>query len=171
MIKAALLYKDELQKKFLEHWYEPGTKYYSGTCCGIPDLVNTNMDKRQYVSIGKDGSVIGYIAHNINWCTRSAQNWGMISFDKGNLTFIRDLRTVVTNLLVKENFNRVEWWCFADNPAVRGYCNFVKRFGGKEVGHMHNSAMFSDGSLHDTLIFEILKEDVYDKVNNSPLRI
>ena len=162
MIKPALLYADQLQKKFIESWYEPETRFYSGLCSGKMELVDNNCDKRQYVSIGKDGDVIGYIAHNVNWCTRSAEQWGMISFDKGNLEFVRDLYQVVTDLFFKENFNRVEWWCFADNPAVRGYKNFVKRFGGALVGELHNSAVFSDGTVHDTYIFEILRENVHN---------
>jgi RimJ/RimL family protein N-acetyltransferase len=86
----------------------------------------------------------------------------MISFDKGNLEFVRDLHKVVTDLFFKENFNRVEWWCFADNPAVRGYKNFIKQFGGALVGELHSSAVFSDGTVHDTYIFEILRENVHN---------
>ena len=162
MIKPALLYADQLQKKVIESWYEPETRFYSGLGSGKIELVDNNYDERQYVSIGKDGNVIGYISHNVDWCTRSASHWLMTSFDKGNLEFVRDLHKVVTDLFFKENFNRVEWWCFADNPAVRGYKNFIKRFGGSIVGELHKSAVFSDGTVHDTYIFEILRENVHN---------
>ena len=160
MIKPALLYKDELQKNYIEQWYTPESKWYSGLCNYTLDVADNNERKRQYVSVDKSGRVIGYIAHNIDWSTRSAQQWGMMSFDKGNLTFVRDLYQVVSDLFLKENFNRIEWWCFTDNPAVRGYKKFIKRFGGHIVGELHNTAAFSDGSIHNSYIFEILKEDV-----------
>lgn len=160
MLKPALLYKDELKRKYVEQWYKPETRYYTGMCNGEIELVDHNEHKRQYVSIDKNGNVIGYIVHNIDWCTRSAQQWGMISFDKGNLEFVRDLYRTVSSLFLTENFNRVEWWCFTDNPAVRGYERFIRRFGGRIAGMLHNAVAFSDGSLHDEYIFEILKEDV-----------
>ena len=84
----------------------------------------------------------------------------MISYNKGNLEFIRDLHKVITDLFLVENFNRVEWWCFKDNPATRGYKKFIKRFGGRIAGELHKSCVFPDGSFHDTYIFEILKEDL-----------
>ena len=131
MIKPALLYEDQLKKKFVEQWYQPLTEYYCGISNFVPELDKSNEHRRQLVSVDEAGNVIGYIAFNVNWTTRSAEQWGMISFDKGNLKFVRDLRNTILDLFYKENFNRVEWRCFADNLAGKGYDKFIKRYGGR----------------------------------------
>lgn len=46
-----------------------------------------------------------------------------------------------------------------DNPSIRGYRNLCKRFGGKEIGQLHQNIKLMDGKLHDTTIFEIMKKD------------
>lgn len=160
MLRPAQLYKDELLKKHYEQWYKPETSYYSGSCNWGLRLEESDEYKRQFVSVDKNNNVIGYIAYNVDFLTRSASCFGMISYSKGNLDFVKDLYKVIKDLFMMEKFNRVEWWCFTDNPAVRGYKNFCKRFGGKIVGTLHNTCMFSDGSLHDSYIFEILREDL-----------
>ena len=160
MLKPALLYKEELLKKHYEHWYKPETSYYSGLCNWSIKIEDNNEYVRQFVSVDKNNNVIGYIAYNVDWNVRSASQFGIISYDKGNIEFVRDLYKTIYDLFFVNNFNRVEWWCFTDNPAVRGYKKFIKRFGGNIVGTVHKSCMFSDGSLHDSYIFEILKEDV-----------
>lgn len=166
MLRPAQLYKEELLKKHYEQWYRPETNYYSGLCNWSLDIKDDNGEKRQFVSVDKNNKVIGYIAYNVEWTTRSASSFGMISYEKGNLEFVRDLYKTVYDLFLVENFNRVEWWCFTDNPAVRGYKNFIKRFGGRIAGELHKSCMFSDGSLHDSYIFEILKEDLIGGAGN-----
>lgn len=55
--------------------------------------------------------------------------------------------------------NRIEWWCYADNPAIRGYRNFIKRHGGRECGYWRQIARLQDGQLHDSVSFEILEEE------------
>ena len=46
-----------------------------------------------------------------------------------------------------------------DNPAIRGYRNFIKKHGGRECGYYRQIARLQDGKLHDRVEFEILKEE------------
>lgn len=64
----------------------------------------------------------------------------------------------------------MSWYCIADNPAIRGYRNFIKRYGGNECGYYRQCTKLQDGKLHDTVIFEIIssefkKEDKNEKRN------
>lgn len=54
----------------------------------------------------------------------------------------------------------MEWWGYKDNPAIKGYRKFIKRFGGRECGYMRQTSKLMDGKLHDSVMFEILKEDI-----------
>ena len=55
--------------------------------------------------------------------------------------------------------NRMSWCCFADNPALRGYRNFIKNHGGKECGYYRQVTKLQDGMLHDKVEFEILASE------------
>lgn len=160
MLKPAQLYKDELQKKNIETWYDQRYMYYhSGTgACDI-ELADNNCDKHQFVSVDKDDNVIGYISYKIDWCALNADNFGIISYDMGNIEFAKDCYKAVCDLFEKYHMNRVGWFAFADNPAIRGYRNFIKRHGGKECAYLRQVSKLTDGKLHDAVEFEILAEE------------
>lgn len=160
MIKTAQLYIDELKIKQLECWYDEKNIYYSGW---VGDLLS-NFDENnegwhQFVSIDKNDNIIGYISYGVDWVTMTADRFGIISFDKGNIEFARDLYKVIYDLFKKYNMNRVSFSCIADNPAIRGYRNFIKRYGGKECAYYRQCTKLQDGKLHDTVSFEILKNE------------
>ena len=91
MLKPAQLYKDELQKKNIETWYDQRYMYYhSGTGAYDISFADNNCDKHQFVSVDKDDNVTGYISYNIDWCALSADNFGIISYDIGNVEFAKD---------------------------------------------------------------------------------
>ena len=86
----------------------------------------------------------------------SADRFAIISFRKGSMEFAKDLYKVICDLFEVYHMNRVSWTAYADNPAVRGYRNFIRKHGGRECGHYRQRARLQDGKLHDTVSFEIL---------------
>ena len=89
----------------------------------------------------------------------SADGFGIISFDKGNMEFIKDVCEAVSDIFTKYHMNRISWFCYADNPAIRGYRNFIRRHGGRVCGHYRQYARLQDGKLHDSVMFEILADE------------
>ena len=63
------------------------------------------------------------------------------------------------HIFVKFNYNRVEWWAYEDNPAIRGYDAFIKRCGGRRAGYLRQNIKLMDGKIHNSIIYEILRED------------
>lgn len=55
----------------------------------------------------------------------SADNFGIISFGN-HIEFARDVYKVICDLFEKHGMNRVSWSAFVENPAVKGYRNFIK---------------------------------------------
>lgn len=160
MIKPAQLYKSKLKEELLKSWYNPTNIYWSGwTGDGITDLPDDNYENHHFVSIDNSGNLIGYISYSVNWVAMSADNFGIISFKKGNIEFAKDLYTVICNIFEKYHMNRMSWCCFADNPAIRGYRNFIKNHGGKECGYYRQVTKLQDGMLHDKVEFEILASE------------
>lgn len=162
MLKSAHLYHQELEMKMIDGWYKLENMYYHAyTAEYTPSLPDNNGREHHFVSVDNDDNVVGYISYHVDWQSMSAHSWGLITFQKGNLILIKDLYTVIRNLFEKYNMNRISWNCYADNPVIRGYRYFVKKFGGKEVGYLHDASKLLDGKLHDIVIFEILAKDYF----------
>ncbi|MCX4352010.1 MAG: GNAT family protein [Lachnospiraceae bacterium] len=160
MLKPAQLYKEKLQEENIKAWYKPENVFYNfGTGNSQIDISEDNYGSHQFVSVDKDDNVIGYISYNVDWAAMSAYDLGIISFDKGNVLFVKDVYAVVKDLFEKYQMNRVSWFAFADNPAIRGYRNFIKKHGGRECGYHRQIAKLQDGKIHDSVEFEILAEE------------
>lgn len=160
MLRPAQLYEQQLRDKILSSWYDLDNIFYSGYEGNyIEELPKSNYGSHNFVSVDKDDNIIGYIKYYVNWDVMSADQFDIISFDKGNVRFIRDLFTAVCDVFEKYHMNRIEFWCYADNPAIRGYRKFINRCGGREVGYVKQRTKLQDGKLHDSVIFEIMSNE------------
>ena len=160
MLKPAQLYKEALREKILESWYDMSNMYWYGSAgTELIEPPNDNYNKHCFVSLGANGDIIGYIAYNIDWQAMSADRWGIISFDKGRLEFVKDVYKAICDLFEIYHINRISWFAYVDNPAIRGYRNFIKKHGGRECGYYRQIAKLMDGNLHDAVEFEILAEE------------
>ena len=160
MIKPAQLYKEEIKKKYIETWYNEEYMYYSGWS-GVeePDIPDNNYDSHHFVSVDNDGNILGYISYSVSFVTMSADRFGAISFDKGNVLFAKDLYQIICDIFEKYHLNRLCWSCIADNPAICGYRNFIEKHGGRECAYHRQICKLMDGRLHDNVEFEILAEE------------
>lgn len=161
MIKPAQLYREELKKKGIETWYDMNYQWYHGGGGSREFIIPDNSyENRCFAAVDKDDNVIGYLAYSISQDSQSAYNFGAISFDRGNPIMAIDMRQLIADIFFKYNMNRVDWCCFADNPAIKGYRSFIKRYGGRECGYFRQQCRLLDGKLHDSVCFEILREDL-----------
>ena len=165
MLKAAQLYQSELYQKSLEIWYDPKYIYWSADVCNlvINPVMDDNGNFHSFVSVNKDNEVIGYIQYAINWNTMSAMNLGIMSFDIGNIEFIKDVYEAVENIFIKYHLNRLTFYSVADNPAIKGYRKLIEKYGGKECGYYRQSVRLQDGKIHDEVLFEILAEEFFSQ--------
>lgn len=162
MLKPAQLYKDQLLKEYVKTWYKPENIYYTGwTGDSVPEIPDNNYDSHHFVSVDKNNNLIGYISYSVDWVTMNADRFGIISFDRGNIEFAKDVYKVIRDLFEVYHMNRISWRCYVENPAIRGYRNFIKRHGGKECGYYRQIAKLQDGKLHDSVEFEILYDEFH----------
>lgn len=162
MLKPAQLYKEKLQEESIKAWYRPENIYWNG---GAGDnrlnIQDDNYNCHQFASVDKDDNVIGYIAYCVDWSAMSCDRFGIISFRKGSIEFAKDVYTAVCNIFELYHMNRIQWFAFAYNPAVRRYRNFIQKHGGRECAHYRQVAKLLDGKLHDSVCFEILAEEFH----------
>lgn len=160
MLRPAQLYNGQLEKKNIESWYKPENIYWhGGTAEYTIDLPDNNGNCHCFVSVDKNDNVIGCISYNVDWVSMSADGFGIISFDKGNIEFAKDLYIAICDCFEVYHLNRISWNCYADNPAIRGYRNFVKKHGGRECAYFRQYIKLRDGKLHDSVSFEILASE------------
>lgn len=163
MLKPALEYAEELKEKYIKEMYDLRNQFYYGWY-GTKELElsDNNYDRHEFVSVDEDDNIIGFISYNICYNRRIANDFGILSFDKGNLTFPRDLSKMIHDIFCTYNLDKMVWRCFEDNPALRGYRNFIKKHGGRQRCYALNESILMDGKLHHMVEFELSKEDYID---------
>ena len=160
MLQPAQLYREKLREEMCNSRYDLKNIFYSGwTGNSLPNLPDNNYDSHHFVSVDDNNNVVGYVSYSINWLAMSASDFGIISFKKGNIMFAKDVYKVICDLFDVYNMNRISWVAYADNPAIRGYRNFIKKHGGRECGYRRQVAKLQDGKLHDSVEFEILASE------------
>lgn len=167
MLKIAQEYEDVLKEKIIHTWYDKKYLYYAGGPGDFsPELPPDNYSSHNFVSLNKRKEVIGYIGYSVSWELMSVNGLSVIGFSNniadGNI-FVKDILKAINDIFCKYNMNRLEFWCCSDNPAIRGYRNFIKKCGGKEIGTFRDSTKLQDGRLHNQTYFEILHSDWINK--------
>lgn len=161
MLKPAQLYKEEIQRKMIETWYDEKYQFYYNSSSHHENMIPDNCDLRRcFASLDKNGNVIGYISYMYDDVSGVADCFGIISFDIGNSEFAVDVLRVFDDIFTKFSLNRIEFMCFERNPTIRAYRNFIKRYGGREVCTMRETARLMDGQMHNSVLFEILYQDL-----------
>lgn len=160
MLKPAQLYEDQLNREIVKSWYKPENIYWHGSTAEYSiELPDNNGNSHCFVSLDKNSNIVGYICYDIDWQAKSAYQWGIISFKKGSIEFAKDLYHAICDCFQVYHLNKIQWHCYADNPAIRGYRNFIRKHGGCECGYHRQEAMLMDGKLHDSVHFEIMASE------------
>lgn len=159
MLKPAILYKDILEKKFAEEAYTEEYFLYSGygSCNEIPNI-KLEDGKYQWAIVDNGDNVVGYFAYQIQPETDTVLNFGLYSFDKGNILNGKEVFHKMEELIAEHR--RIEWRMIGGNPVQRSYDNFCKKHNGTRVV-LHNVTKDIHGVYHDEFIYEILKENYY----------
>ena len=168
MLKPAVMYEKQLYERSLKCIYNPRYMYYfSGAGQEGIRLPNEQKFGRYLVSVDKDENVLGYIGYALDYETMTADQWGIICFEEnGSIEFAKDVYQAISDCFTKYGFERVAWCCYADNPALRGYKNFIKRYGGRISGYFRKCVRLMDGKLLDSVSFEIMKDEFIATLDN-----
>ena len=162
MIKPAILYKDELYKQMANTWFDPEYMYYYDTTPGLPDIPDKPDNQYQFVSVDSKGNVLGFFSYWVYEPSKRAMNFGLISFEKRNVLFMRDAIQMFKDMFEKFGVQSAEWRCYADNKeALKLYRRIIKDYGGVEVGRLRRNGAPQNRKICDTIIFEVLRQDLF----------
>lgn len=161
MLVCAKSYESKIQEKMQSIWYDIDYQYYFEDSGRMSEWKMCFGNRMHFASVDDDGNLIGYITYAFSRDVDSCCCFGAMNFEKGMTNkFALDLGQAIHDIFFKYNFTRMDFSCFSNNPALHGYRSFIKRYGGHEVGIFHRSAKSLDGTIQDTIMFEILKEDL-----------
>lgn len=174
MLKPALLYKDEILKKFAERVYTDDWCYYMSGPDGaiMPKITDDDYHQFQYAIVepakgwelvgtsddlallpSTAETVIGYFTYRRDTYTDTIQDIGLMSFDKGNvlvgLSVLRKMRELV------KTHHRVTWSVVENNPAKPIYDRFCRRYGGI-IHHFRECAKDKYNKYVDSYTYEII---------------
>lgn len=158
MLVPAILYKNELETAFAKELYTDDFYYYSGYPHSneLPEIKAEDYIY-QYAIIDSNEKLIGYLAYRVSNFGDCAYNFGLYSFDKGNVLVAKDLLDKMEELVT--TYHRVEWRMIGGNHVKRGYDAFCKKHNGTIV-HLHDVCKDNKGVYHDEYIYEIINKEV-----------
>lgn len=164
MLKIANAYEKELRQLLAEASVDPRYMFYftqpSGGYFDI-ELNQNTVWAHHFVSLNKNGKVIGYLSYRVDAFARSVNNFGLISFDIGNQAFLRDTYDAIADIFEKYRMNRLEWSAVVDNPVTKSYRRVCQQLGGRECSYERQAVQLLDGKLHDSVSFEVLADEYF----------
>ncbi len=162
MIANAMDRQDELRNAFYAIWYEPKYQYYFGSPWRWPFRIEDNgnaLSRRDFVSLDKNGRLLGYIGYSIDSDVKLASSFGAINFSADKMTFGRDLRTVIDDVFRKFGMETLEFNVIIGNPAEQSYDRIVHRIGGRILCIRHARARNLAGDICDDKVYEITRAE------------
>lgn len=179
MLYPALMFKDELNKKYMMTWSDPRYKYYSYNYHEEINIDSSDYSIKQYVSVDPaTNEVIGYISYSWDMPIRRAYGLGLINFKLddpvASQIFIADFITQLHRMFCEESTNVLLWNCIDGNPLKRSYDKLAPKLGARHVGIFHDAALTADGEIHDIYHYELqyvhLNLEYLNKLYNRVIR-
>ena len=155
MLVPAILYKDEIIKCMQKYFYTDDMMYAAGCMENwVPNIVESPEEGcYQWAMVDSNDKLIGFLVYRVDFYVSKAYNFGLFSFDRGNVLVGKDVYTKLEELV--NTYHRVEWRAVSGNPACRGYDNFIKRHNGNK--HILKDCIKDrKGDYHDDIIYEIV---------------
>lgn len=162
MLKRALLYKDSLNKKYIEAWDNIKNKYYFIEWYNLPKLEEDNWNKDQFVSINENYDITGYIQGNHNQGAHGIDSISIIALSEDlsdRLILLYDLQKLIHDYFYIYNYNRISFVVYIGNPVEKFYDKFVAACGGKVCAYLRQCDKSLDGKLLDLKRYEILADE------------
>ena len=159
MLDNARKYTAEVKAKFMDVWYDEKYKYYFCDWHNAHEMDDNDWTHMYFVSMDKDGNVLGYISYSIERVSGYAHRFGVINFSDDKITFGMDLRQVIDDIFCKFNLQRMEFDVVCGNPVEKSYDKMVAKHGGRVIGVKRRATTLMDNKLYDSKSYEILRED------------
>lgn len=156
MLVPAILYKDEIRKKFMEYAYTDDMMNYNGCLASdIPNIDECSDASNYQYAIVDNGKLMGYFTFQIDWYSSCINCFGLFSFDRNNKTIGVDVYRELKKIIKDYHIHRMEWRMVGGNPVEKHYDRFCERYHGKKFV-LTDAIKDRRGNYHDDIIYEII---------------
>lgn len=160
MLEVANKYQEQLIEKFRNTWFKEKYKFWNGSVCYEEWKPEENTwDSHQFVSIGSNGEVIGYIGYRINRSSDSVYGLNIINFTDNKITFGVDVGRALLDIFERFHFRKLSFVVIIGNPIEHTYDRLIEKHGGRIVGYQRKHVRLIDGQFYDEKLYEILEEE------------
>ncbi len=165
MLAPAILYREEIIRKFLEYNYSDDMLFYTGWIGSSLPSIEADCDgsRFQYAIVDNE-KLIGYFDYQVNWYSSCANCFGLFSFERNNKIIGFDVYREIKKLINQYRLHRIEWRMIGGNPVERHYDNFCRKYNGKKF-------IFTDtlkdkcGKYHNDVVYEIILDNTGGRSN------
>lgn len=168
MLKPAILYKDEIPKLYQSIWFNEKYKYYNyNTTWHTFSIADSTNDWHEFVSVDKQGKIIGYIHYYVVRDTLNCCRFGAINFTN-NPIFGKDLLQVFKDIFERFNFHKVQFAVVIGNPVEKTYDRLCQKYGGRILCIEKDETKLEDNKYYDVKRYEILRDEYFaakEKIN------
>lgn len=156
MLDIAINHVDELKEKMTGTWFQEKYKFYNyDEYYRDLNIEDETWNAHQFVSLDKEGNVIGYIDYSVNRQTYNCSNFGIINFSDNKITFGMDVGQALRDIFEKFKFNKLTFSVVVGNPIEKSYDKMISRYGGRIVGIYEKETKLIDGEYYDVKLYEI----------------
>ena len=168
MLDVALKHKEKLQELFINTWHKDKYKYYNyRSFWELPKFSESTWDGHDFVSINKDGEIIGSIGYSIDRPNNAVCGLGIINFTDDMITFGKDTLQALSDIFERYNFHKLSFCVVIGNPVEKTYDRLVVKYGGSIVGVERQHTKLCDNKYYDVKRYEILREDYLKSKGNT----
>lgn len=153
----AVLFAEEIKKESIKLFYTEDYLLYTGYFDCNPIIVSEDDQggTLNQFAVVYDERLIGYISFRIDYYGSNAYNFGLISFEKGNINIGIALERILDKIIYEYHIHRIEFRCISGNPAKRSYDLFCKRFNGRCI-ELKDCFKDRTGKYRNEYIYEII---------------
>ncbi len=157
MLKPAILYKDYIVRRFQEKYYTEDMFNETGSNeQWVPDILDNSDDSIfQYAIVNDSGDCVGYVGFRVDWYVSCAYNFGLISFNKGDIYVGLAMKEVLDMLINQFKLHRITWRMVSGNPVERAYDKFCHKYHGNKC-ILHDVMRDKYGNYHNDVVYEII---------------
>lgn len=167
LLDLAIKYKEELQKKMLDTWFNEKYKYYYGNIWFDKlEIDSDTWNNHQFVSVDNNGEVIGFIEYHVNREDNSCSDLGICNFTEDKrVIFGMDLGQALQDIFEKYKFRKLKFSVYVGNPIEKSYDKMIKKYNGRIVGTYLKDTKCLDGEYCDRKLYEIFREDYLKSIS------
>lgn len=156
MLVPAILYKEEICKRFAQYIYTEDMINYTGYLGNsLPTIEESNDGSIYQYAIIDNDRLIGYFTYSIDWYSSCAHCFGLFSFDRKNKIIGFDVYRELRKIINDYQIHRIEWRMVGGNPVEKHYDKFCKKYHGKKFV-LTDAIKDRRGKYHDDIIYEII---------------